>query len=260
MFNHFLLVAFRNLWLADSDKDFLSWKIRIEKCEKTVKNLFSEVEAAVEENYNDISFLNHLIHLTLNHANDLLHILHDVIYKNYEEYDSRNIHFAKILVEQIMRHVINLRKHLKQLRKGNSMKALKSCPLDYLCEDMKLIWEKWELCKDEDVIYDSVMTNNMPLAQTFLIKVRDWPVENVSKEIKRITGLWIRELIKNNEIETTTTIFKNLVSNILLILFFEQILTFILVLIFIFQVTILVSNVYLIFRVIRQKKNLGKYA
>ena len=190
--------------------------MRIHNISSNMDKLFEIVYNALLENKHKLAFLEQLILLYLDHANDLLQFLHESL--NTEDtcqsaiFNDLIVNKKRTIIKQIMYHVVELRGHLRKRAKSNFDSISMYQPLGCLDDGLKKEWSKWQTMEDKDVIHQGVAANNFPLLQTFLIVCRGWSSINVLQGIRKEIFTWLEELLINQEIETSIQILTNLVS------------------------------------------------
>ncbi|XP_049816483.1 spatacsin [Schistocerca nitens] len=206
--------AFKNTFHeSPSDENFL--KI-LSNATKNMNDLFHVVECAVKENLRNVAFTSNLILLSLNHAYELIQFLHNKIYserRNSEISDFMDKHELKHIVTEIMAHVINLRSQLSRYPKEQNTTVNDYQPLDSLSEDSKLLWNSWTSMDDENIVLDSVSKNSVPLAQTYLIKERNWKPQGIMTTMRNIVNKRIHELLRDKDIAQSRMLLTNVGYN-----------------------------------------------
>lgn len=178
--------------------------------------LYETVYSSLLENKHKLAFSEQLTLLYVDHAIDLLQFLHGSVSTEFTPH-SPELHdiFEKkkrMMIKQIMFHVVKLRNHLWKHPKYDLAASNVYQPLGCLDDTMKKEWSKWHGMEDQDIICDAVACSNIPLLQTYLVTCRGWSSINMFQRIRQEIYVWLQQLLKQ-DIEKSKQILINLVSN-----------------------------------------------
>ncbi|GLH06998.1 Uncharacterized protein GBIM_12563 [Gryllus bimaculatus] len=165
------------------------WKDKMRKLMADLEELLLVIQQSCTEYAQKPALHEQLIASTLEQINRLLECL-----------CGKKLTLAFEFAEQIMLHVIQLRKHLlgqSITREARETKCeYKGCPMQLSAE-----WEKWNDMSDEDVIQDAIMKNCVPLSQVFFIKVRSWPKSSIHSQYHNFVDNWVSLLLEESDFE-----------------------------------------------------------
>ncbi|XP_067002124.2 spatacsin [Anabrus simplex] len=196
--------AFKTAFLKSSLDDDNAWKEKIDAVNSNMEKLFNTIHDAINENPHHATFHEHLVLFSLNHANDLLQFLHENC-SNAPSADK-----VQELVTSVMYHVVELRHHLyKRGRKGNKEEE-EYHPLNNLKPEVQDLWKRWQSLEDKQIVQDAIFSNNIPLAQVFLISCRGWNKTDFHFAFKEKVHMWVQEVLVEGDIKKAQKIFVNL--------------------------------------------------
>lgn len=208
--------AFKSSFVRNKADSSVVWETKVHNISSNMDKLFETVYSSLLENEHKLAFSEQLILLYLDHAIDLLQFLHGSVSTEFapNSAELQDIFEKKkrMMIKQIMFHVVKLRSHLWKHSRDDVAASNVYEPLGCLDDVMKKEWSKWQDMENQDIICDAVVCNNISLLQTFLITCRGWSSVNMFQRIRQEVYVWLQQLLKQ-DIEKSKQILINLVSN-----------------------------------------------